>query len=380
MKRTTERRKKGTMGLLAGASLLMSGCGAAMAGTPVLPAEALDSETDAVRADNFHDTNTAQAERVLGETRLRTDDFVWKERTPIVKVAHIKGEFSFDQDVLTPDDEIFNLYGTVMTGVCATPGFAMEEEAGNYYVNVGGRIEKAYRVNVAELGEEKSESRILKCSCGMTAGGLSNARVTGVPLGAVLEMAQLEETINCVTVYGADGYGVPMPLTYALEKEALLVYQINGKPLPSQEGGAVQLWMPEAVARYFTRNITHIELTAEAKEPPVLQAGEGCRAKINILNYADGVEFKAGETIRLEGYADDYDVAIEAVEFSLDGGETWTVCPTDGAQTDRWVYWQFAFTLEEPGEYEMTVRARTAQGMESPLASTLCFRVADSAR
>lgn len=36
------------------------------------------------------------------------------------------------------------------------------------------------------------------------------------------------------------------------------------------------------------------------------------------------VQGKVGEPLTFEGYADDYDKAIVAMEFSLDGGTTWT--------------------------------------------------------
>lgn len=364
MRTDSQNKKRKVAGVLTGASLLMTGCAAAV------PAPCAD-----VAKSNVTDAEPAK------ETPAWLGEMAAKEEKNVIKVANISGQFAFNQDILTPDDEVFNLYGTVMTGLCATPAFAVEDrEDYGYYINVGGKIEKAFTVNVAELAEENSESRIMKCSCSMSAQGLANARVMGIPLSAVLEMAQMEETVNCITVYGADGYGVPMPLTYAMEKEAMLVYQINGQKIGAENGGSVQLWMPEAVARYFTRNVTHIELSAEAREPEVLKAEDAYRAKINILNYADDVEFAAGETITLEGYADDFDVAIEAVEFSLDGGETWTTCETKDATTDRWVYWEFSFILNEPGDYEMTVRARTADGKESPLASTLAFHINGEAK
>ena len=40
------------------------------------------------------------------------------------------------------------------------------------------------------------------------------------------------------------------------------------------------------------------------------------------------------------------------------------------------VNWQFTTSFEEKGDYRMTVRAKTADGMVSPLAATLLFEVA----
>ena len=51
------------------------------------------------------------------------------------------------------------------------------------------------------------------------------------------------------------------------------------------------------------------------------------------------VQGKVGEPLTFEGYADDYDKAIVAMEFSLDGGTTWTRHATEGAQAGRVLSW-----------------------------------------
>ncbi len=66
---------------------------------------------------------------------------------------------------------------------------------------------------------------------------------------------------------------------------------------------------------------------------------------------------------------------IRLIEFSFDGGATWTSCATEGATADKWVNWQFSTSFEDAGDYRMTVRAKTADGMVSPLAATLLFQV-----
>ena len=56
------------------------------------------------------------------------------------KVANAEGRFSFNQNKLTPPDEVFNLFGTAVTGVCARPDFALSSTKTDYYINVGGKI------------------------------------------------------------------------------------------------------------------------------------------------------------------------------------------------------------------------------------------------
>ena len=215
----------------------------------------------------------------------------------------------------------------------------------------------------------------MACSCA-TGSPFGQAAVMGVPLSAVVEMADLEDGVNTITAYGADGFGQPLPLRYALEKNALLAYQVNGQELEATTGSSLQLWMPETVARYFTRDIVNIELTQEDAEPDVQQVDPCYRNKINIMNYSDDCVFKAGDEITFEGVADDLGSPIAAIEFSFDNGRTWTSCDTDGATADKWVNWQFTTSFEEAGDYRMTVRAKTADGEVSPLAATLVFEVA----
>ena len=42
---------------------------------------------------------------------------------------------------------------------------------------------------------------------------------------------------------------------------------------------------------------------------------------------------------------------------------------------DKWVNWRFTTSFDEAGDYEMTVRARTADDVVSPLSASLSFAV-----
>lgn len=292
------------------------------------------------------------------------------------EVANVEGTFLFNQDVLSPADDVFNMFGTAMVGVCAAPAHAVGTDKVSGYINVSGNLKKTFEVPLEKLMESKKEEKIMSCSCAEMNSAVVNAQVVGIPVSSIVEMAELEDGVNTITFRGADGYGIPMPLSYVLEKDALLVYQINGQDMP--ETTRNQVWMPESVAKYFTRNVVEIVLTTEEEEPAVLTAEEGARAKINIMNRADKADFAAGDHIVFQGYADDYDVAIAAIEFSMDGGQTWTSCETTGADAGKWVYWEFGIDAEEAGQYQLIARSRTADGKVSPVASVFAFTVNES--
>ncbi|MGI6150882.1 MAG: molybdopterin-dependent oxidoreductase [Christensenellales bacterium] len=345
-----------------GAAALLSGCAASTpesAAAPEINGSAVVSQAEEV--------NTVEAAGLSIEAR---DQEVFE------KVANVQGEFAFDQNVNSPTDEVFNLFGTASTYMCAKPGFAFDEVTREeYYINIGGKVKKYYTISAAELEKRRASERNMVCSCA-TSGTVAQAAVKGFSVADILELAELEDGVNTITFKDDQGYGLPLPLSYVLERDALLVYQIGGKDLPASQGAPMQVWMPGTVAKYFTRRVTEIELTQEDNVPEVQGVDEEHRAKVGIVNRFEN-SFKVGDQIRFEGYADDCGVQISAVEFSLDGGETWTVCDTSSASADKWVYWYFSYTTEKPGTFKLDVRARTADGKVSPLYSSVVFTVVD---
>ena len=77
------------------------------------------------------------------------------------------------------------------------------------------------------------------CACS-TGPATANVRATGVPLSEVLMLADMDADVNTLKVVGSDGYGVKVPLSYALDKKAMIVYRINDEAVPSgTESGRV---------------------------------------------------------------------------------------------------------------------------------------------
>lgn len=348
---------------VAGAVLLASGTGAAIAGMHPGEAEAAPESAP------------SGANHTIADYDIRAQ-WLQEDEGDRARASSVQGAFTFDQEGVTPNDELFNVFGTAILSMCSKPApelVAEQQGVANFFINVGGHVEQSFTANLSELEDDQVET-LLGCSCA-TGSPFGQASVVGVPLAKVVEMANLEDGVNTVTAYGADGFGQPLPLQYALDKEALLVYQVNGQELKSSEGSSVQLWMPQTVARYFTRNIASIELTREDKVPDVQQVDPTYRNKIKIANDATDCTFLAGDQVTFEGVADDCGSPIVAVEFTFDGGRTWTSCPTEGATSDKWVNWQFTATFEQKGAYEMEVRARTADDVVSPLSATMSFDV-----
>lgn len=80
-------------------------------------------------------------------------------------------------------------------------------------------------------------------------------------------------------------------------------------------------------------------------------------------------EIALGQTVTLQGYADDYGRPVAAVLFSWDGGGTWERHETAGATADRSVHWSYSITPEAPGEYCLNVCSESSDGRRSPVSA-----------
>lgn len=156
---------------------------------------------------------------------------------------------------------------------------------------------------------------------------------------------------NAVTFTASDGASVTLPLDFLIEKGAVVANKVNGEDLLSVMGAANQLWIPGLPAKYFVRDIVGIRFTQEEEIPVIASFVDDGRDFVNRPNVSVKAEYtgRVGVPIVFEGWADDYDRRIAAVQFSLDDGATWTEYPTDGADAVRWVYWRFEYLPKRKG-------------------------------
>lgn len=73
-----------------------------------------------------------------------------------------------------------------------------------------------------------------------------------------------------------------------------------------------------------------------------------------------------GLPVRFEGAAYDFGHAISAIEFSMDGGKSWTAYDTPDTNDYQNLTWVFDYTPAAPGRYVLRVRAVNDCGTTSP--------------
>lgn len=106
---------------------------------------------------------------------------------------------------------------------------------------------------------------------------------------------------------------------------------------------------------------------SRATETPLEAASQSAGSQADVHH--------VGEPIVFEGYADDFEHGVAAIEFSLDNGATWTAYSTADSIDEVGLSWRFAYTPTQPGCYLLKARAVSKQGETSPLVSGFAFEV-----
>ena len=182
---------------------------------------------------------------------------------------------------------------------------------------------------------------------------------------------------NTVTFKSLDGKTLSLPLDLLIERRALLASEVNGEDITGVMGAANQLWIPGLPARYFMRDIVEIRFSEEER-PPVLDEfeddGHDFTNRPNVGMKAAYVGH-VGVPLVFEGWANDFDRSIVAVQLSFDEGVSWHTFETSEADAERLVQWRFEWLPEAPGSYRCKARAVNERGDVSPVPAVHSFEI-----
>ena len=227
---------------------------------------------------------------------------------------------------------------------------------------------------------------------------VGNAEWTGTPLRGLLEEAGPGADAREVVFTGRDrgveageeqAYARSLPVTDALEADALLVYEMNGAPLLPQHGAPLRLLVPGWYGMTNVKWLDRIEvidhafaghqqaqayrLRTDAHQEGVPVTRMRPRALMmppGIPGFPERRRFVDAGRVELAGRAWSGRGGVTRVEVSTDGGATWADAEL-GAQDDprSWRAWSVSWQAG-PGEYELCCRATDATGEAQPQSDT----------
>jgi len=251
------------------------------------------------------------------------------------------------------------------------PGFDPVVNAQRWRLEVAGLVGKALTMTYDQIKAMPAVSRphTLECiSNDVGADLISNANWRGIPLKEVLAQAGgVGNKVIQIAFHCADGYTESIPIAEAQNPDTLLVYEINGKPLPAKHGFPLRLLVP---GHFGMKNPKWIK-KIEAVDHNVLgyweRSGWSQEAVVKPMSKftvpGGHMTYKVGDDVGFGGVAYSGDRGIKTVEISTDNGATWMPAQIKaplGKYT--WVLWATLWKPTAPGEYAVRVRATDGRG------------------
>ncbi len=235
-------------------------------------------------------------------------------------------------------------------------------------LEITGLVSNAGAYTYEQLKSLPSTSRAVTLECISNGPGgrfISTAIWQGVTLRTLLEKhGGALPNARYVAFYSVDGYSVSQPLDVVLEADALLVWQMNGVPLPNRHGFPLRALIPGRYGEENAKWLTRVELTDHFVGGLYSDQGwyYGPLHTMNRIDRPRG-HLALGQTIEIGGIAFAGNRGIEKVEVSVDDGVTWHQATLDPALSqDSWVLWSWKWTPSLPGQYTLVARATDGTG------------------
>jgi DMSO/TMAO reductase YedYZ molybdopterin-dependent catalytic subunit len=234
-----------------------------------------------------------------------------------------------------------------------------------------------------------------------TNGGAGCAEWTGARLADVLKAAGVKPSGIYTAHYAADVHlsgdankptlSRGVRIAKAMDPNSLIVWAMNGKPLPNIHGGPVRLiypgWAGSASQKWLTRIVIRDKehdgpgmggFSYRVAIKPMVPGDKGDPANFRILesmpvrsiitNPADGTKLAAGtREMKLRGASWAGDRTVRQVDVSLDYGATWHKAEL-AKPKNRYDWQRWTATLKVPadGYYEVWTRATDSAGVMQP--------------
>ena len=311
---------------------------------------------------------------------------------PVPEVAANLLEWEELDSWITPNSEFFSVSHFSQPAL----------DANDWRLEVTGLVNRPLTLTLSDI---KARARhevdfTLECS-GNTGlpflvGAVGNARWTGTPLASLLEEAGVQEDGIEVVFFGSDvgeievrdipmavNFARSMSLEDAMSPDNLLVYEMNGEPLPQPNGFPVRLiapgwygianvkWLKRIEVRssrymghFMAREYVTIRQEEQNGELVWLETSVG-RA---LLKSVPAKVTRNGGQYRIMGAA--WGAPIERVEVQIDGG-SWQRAQLGQGHGDAftWTFWHLDWEDPSPGEHDITSRAIDNEGNVQPAPS-----------
>ena len=238
----------------------------------------------------------------------------------------------------------------------------------NWHLAITGKVQRPYTLTYQQLQQLPQVERphTLECISNDIGGPyISNGQFRGVRLADVLNAAGVQPDARELIFHAADGYSDSLHLAQALDPQALIVYLLDGAPLPQPHGFPARLLIPGLYGMKNGKWLTTLEMGTGGYTGYWEERGWTREAVVKTMSRIDTPLDGDRVTLRptvIAGIAFAADRGISRVDVTTDGGATWQTAELRrplGALS--WTLWQLPWT-PTAGDHVIAVRAIDGQG------------------
>ncbi len=138
-------------------------------------------------------------------------------------------------------------------------------DVGRWVLEVGGAVEHVLRLRYPDLLSMPSKEVVTDFHC-VTGWSVPSVRLRGVPTRVLAELSGVRESVRWVKTFSADGYTTVIPLEDFLDEDALVVLEIDGKPLSHEQGFPARVFVPHLYGWKSGKWLTRIVFMREYED------------------------------------------------------------------------------------------------------------------
>jgi DMSO/TMAO reductase YedYZ molybdopterin-dependent catalytic subunit len=237
-------------------------------------------------------------------------------------------------------------------------------------LGVGGLVDRPTRFSLSDLQALTATRQYVTMECiSNNVGGelMSTGSFTGVALRDLVALASPMPRGTWVAFKARDGYSESLPLSLIQgAPEILVAYELDGAPLPMSHGFPARMIIPGRYGMKGPKWLDSIELSNQESGGYWEQQGWDRNAVVKTTARidvpADGGLVKLG-VVSVSGVAFAGTRGIGKVEYSTDGGSSWSTAPFKAPLSNlTWVVWSADWTPTREGAYRLVVRATDGTG------------------
>jgi hypothetical protein len=232
-------------------------------------------------------------------------------------------------------------------------------------LEVGGLVDNPVSLTLEEIRARPSVSQYITLSCiSNPIGGelISTALWTGTRLKDLLEEVGVQSEAQTLYIESEDGFYETVVREDMMDERTLLVYEMNGQPLPSRNGFPLRIYIPNRYGMKQPKWIIRIQAVSDERLGYWVERGWSRTALLRTTSAIDNVSMEPSDNSRIlmGGIAHAGEQGISKVEIQVDDSpwrEAELRVPPLSPLT--WVQWRYESSLG-PGNH--LARARDYDG------------------